>query len=290
MEGRNRIQGALVLLISLMLWLGVGPVLSLLYLSWPRSGEGWLSVLQGYITVHIPFIALFLGLLLGARLIMGIRLGKLLSPRGFRWRYAAQSGLAYLLISILSTICHIGSIEPNGIPFGNRILFIIPVLLLTPMQAIAEETIFRALPARIAYGDTLPDSPLRALPFSVVSGLLFLIPHLGNPEVVLSEEAVLPMLYYFLWGAAAAYLAVETGGFEAPCAMHAVNNLYIALIVNYPDSAMPTEALLIDSTPASSITTLLYALLAFIVIHGLSVWRGYIEEGFRWQGRSRAGS
>ena len=113
---------------------------------------------------------------------------------------------------------------------------------------------------------------------------------LGNPEVVLSEEAVLPMLYYFLWGAAAAYLAVETGGFEAPCAMHAVNNLYIALIVNYPDSAMPTEALLIDSTPASSITTLLYALLAFIVIHGLSVWRGYIEEGFRWQGRSRAGS
>ena len=62
MKGRNRIQGALVLLISLMLWLGVGPVLSLLYLSWPRSGEGWLSVLQGYITVHIPFIALFLGL------------------------------------------------------------------------------------------------------------------------------------------------------------------------------------------------------------------------------------
>lgn len=289
MEGRNRIQGLLVLLISLMLWLGIGPVLSLLYLSWPRSGEGWLGILQGYITVHIPFITLFLGLSLGARLIMGIRFGRLLSPRGFRWRLAAEAGLAYILISVISTISHIGSIEPNGIPLSVRLPFIIPVLLLTPMQAVAEETIFRALPARIAYGDELPGSPLKALPFSAVSGVLFLIPHLGNPEVVLSEEAALPMLYYFLWGAAAAYLAAETGGFEAPCAMHAANNLYIALIVNYPDSAMPTEALLIDSTPESSITTLIYALLAFIIIHGLCAWRGYIDEGFRWQGRSRAG-
>ncbi len=280
----------LVLLISLMLWMGIGPVLSVLYLSWPSSAEGWLGVLQGYITIHIPFITLFLGLLSGCRLIMGIRLGKLLSPEGFRWRYAAEAGLIYLLISVLSTLSHIGNIEINSLPLSQRLAFVIPVLLLTPMQSVSEEIVFRALPARIAYGETLPGSPLKALPFSIVSGLLFLIPHLGNPEITKSEDTVLPMLYYFLWGAAAAYLALETGGFEAPCAMHVANNLYIALIVNYPDSAMPVEALFEDRTPASGIMTLIYALAAFIIIHGLSAWRGYIKEGFRWQGRSRAGS
>ena len=292
MEGRKdpgsstTLQGVLVLLLALLLWLGAGPILSLLYFSWPPSGEGLPGVLQGYITVHIPFLLLFLGLLIGSNLIMKRRLRDILSPRsGFRWRYAAASAAIYLALSILITLTHIGTIRVSNAPLAERLIFILPVLLLTPMQAVSEEIVFRALPARIAYGEELPSSPLMALPFTIIAGLLFLIPHLGNPEVMLSEDALLPMLYYFLWGAMAAYLAMETGGFEAPSAMHAANNLYVALVVNYPGSAMPTEAALIDSTATSSIITLLSAIAAFLIIHAFSAWRGYIREGFRWQGR-----
>lgn len=282
--------GVLVLLLSFVLWMNFGSLAAALFYAWPASRDGILGAIRDYITVHIPFILMFAGLLFGSNAILKTRLRELAGGnKGFRWRLSLETGAIYLALSAALTLLHIQNISPNTAPAYEKLSFLLPVLLLTPMQAVSEEIFFRALPARIIYGSALPLSPLRALPYSAVCGLLFLLPHLWNPEMHVGN-AIIPMIYYFMWGFLAAMLSIATGGFEAATAMHAANNLYIALLVNYPESAMPTEALFIDSTGTSDAATLAAAVAAFIVIYAFSLWRGHIREGFRWQGRKRTRS
>ena len=249
------VMGVIVLLLALVLWLNFGSVLALFFYAWPGGQSGIIGILQPYIAVHIPFILMFMGLWFGSNALLRTKLRELLGASGgFRWGYALKAGLIYLAIAAALTLMRLKNVTVSVAPLQEKLLFIIPVLLLTPMQAVSEELFFRALPARIVYRDTLPETPLRALPLSVISGLLFLIP---------------------------------SGGFEAPCAMHAANNLYIALLVNYPGSAMPTSSLFTDSSGASSISSMISMAAAFILIYLFSLHGGYVREGFRWQGRKQ---
>ena len=275
--------GVLVLLLAMVLWMNFGPLAAILYLSWPFASTGALGVVQDYITIHIPFLLMFLGLLFGANMLLKTKLRELLgSNTGYRWKYSLEVCGIYLLFSIILTLLHVRDVSVTPVPLQEKLLFVIPVLILTPLQATAEEIFFRALPARIVYKDILPDSPLKALPLSVICGFLFLLPHLGNAEVTASSNMIIPIIYYFAWGALAAYLAVATGGFEAPVAMHAMNNLYIALFVNYPDSSMPTSSIFVDSAPISSATTVIASILSFVIIFAFSEKMGYVLDGFKW--------
>ena len=254
-----------------------------------NDGSQWAATFDpttgGVLISAVPEPA-FIGLLFGSNTLLKTRLRDLAgSPKGFRIRYAAEAGVIYLIFSSILTLIHISHVSVNDASLQDRIIFILPVLLLTPLQTVSEEIFFRALPARIVYRDKLPETALKALPYAVICGFLFLLPHLWNPEIQNSQQMLLPMLYYFLWGAMAAFLSVATGGFEASIAMHTANNLYIALVANYPGSAMPTEALLIDSAADSAGSAAIAAVVVFIIIYSYSLWRGYVLEGFRWQGR-----
>ena len=280
------VAGVLVLLLSFVLWMNFGTLFAALFYAWPGSKAGLLADIRGYIAIHIPFCLMFIGLLFGSNALLKTRLRDLAgSPKGFRIRYAAEAGVIYMIFSSILTLVHISHVSVNDASLQDRIIFILPVLLLTPLQTVSEEIFFRALPARIVYRDKLPETALKALPYAVICGFLFLLPHLWNPEIQNSQQMLLPMLYYFLWGAMAAFLSVATGGFEASIAMHTANNLYIALVANYQGSAMPTEALLIDSAADSAGSAAIAAVVVFIIIYSYSLWRGYVLEGFRWQGR-----
>ena len=282
------VAGALVLLLSFVLWMDFGPLFAAFFYAYPGFKDGILGELKDYITIHIPFLTMFLGLLFGSNAILKTKLRDLTgSADGFRLRYCLLSGLIYLLFSALLTLMHCKNVSVNEAAIQEKLVYMIPVLMLTPIQTVSEEIFFRALPARIVYKDKLPDTALKALPYAVICGILFLLPHLCNPEIVMAKEMLGPVLYYFLWGSLAAFLSMATGGFEASIAMHTANNLYIALIANYPGSAMPTEAWLIDSTDSSDITAAISAIAVFMIIYAFSLWRGFIREGFRWQGRTR---
>lgn len=287
----SSIAGLLVLLLAFVLWMCFGPLFAALFYTSEASQYAFFAPIRDYLAIHIPFVLMFLGLLLGSNLILKTKLRELTGGiHGFRWRYAGEAAAIYLIFSIALTLIHFRNVSPSGIPLSERLIFVLPVLMLTPIQTVSEEIFFRTLPARIAYKDKLPDNALSALPYALICGFLFLLPHLGNPEIRNAGSTISPMLYYFIWGSLAAFISAASGGFEASIAMHSANNLYIALIANYPGSAMPTDALLIDSTKISGIETTISAIAVFALIYAYSLLRGYIEKEFIWPRKRKAGN
>lgn len=271
-------RAAALLALALACWLLLGPVCAYAFMSWELFSTPPLDTAGSYLAVHIPYLLLFIVLLGGSRLLLRLPLGRLMSGNSghIRWGYSAGCGLVYLILLLIISFFSRKGIEP-GCKDVTRWLLLLPfVLVCTPIQACSEELVFRVLPARIAFRDTLPESLPRMLPLSLLSGVLFMLPHLMNIEVQVSANAALTLAYYFLWGALAMLLALSSGGFEAPLSIHTVNNLYIALIVNYKDSSMPSESLFINNETPSPLTNLLSAAAIFLVLFLYSWKRGYL--------------
>lgn len=277
----NAVLCVLTLVVALTCWLAIGPVAALvamrLMLSLPESLQG----VAMYIGVHVPYILMFLSLLLSSKFLLKGNLRKLLSGSAgvFRFRFAFQIGAIYLLLMAVISPLASGGVERSGTGLSEYLPFIIPVLILTPLQTISEEVFFRALPARIAYKDRLPESWLESIPLAVISGIIFTIPHLWNAEVTNASSMVIPVLCYFLWGSLAMLLSLATDGFEASTAMHTANNLFIALVINYRGSSMPTQTLLIADS-AGSIATLIETILVFSIIYIICLRSGKCLPGF----------
>ena len=250
-------RGVAVLLLSLISWLVIGPVMMIALSDAPGRNE--------YILMHIPYITLFLSLLIFSRLILGNTLRSMLSGDGsrFRYRFSVECGLIYMIATGILTPLFSGGIARNSIDVGEYLFSSIPVLVLTPMQATAEEVFFRALPKGIVYGDKSPKTLIEALPLIAGSGIVF----------------ALPLLAYFLWGSLAMFISLATDGFEASTAMHIVNNLFIALVINYSGSSMPTEALFTASS-AGSVSTIAETIIVFVIVYLYSWKTGHCRKGF----------
>ena len=243
----------------------------------PEALDAVPSFLRGYLATHIPYLAVFITISIGARL-MHSSICKLISRR-IRVECIAIPAAIYALMLILMDIIYAGSISQTGIGPWVFIVQAAVVIILTPMQAAAEEIFFRAIPLRIAYGERMPERLSRALPFIIFSGVFFLLPHLGNREVE-AAASILPLIYYFSWGALAAFLAIASEGFEATAAMHAVNNIHIALFVNYSSSSMMMEALFINSVLPSDIISIIAVYIVFAATFVALRRTGSIKEGF----------
>lgn len=118
----------------------------------------------------------------------------------------------------------------------NYIPFAILAILLVPIQTSSEELFFR--------GYLVQNMGLKLknpLILSLLSGILFTLPHMANPEV--AENALLVPLFYFFFGAFATFISLRDNGLELALGMHAGNNLFTALFVNATVTALPTPAL-----------------------------------------------
>lgn len=249
-----------MLMLSLFSWLILGPVLSVAYSGIADPS----SFLYSYIRIHIPFIVLFLALWMLSESLMGkglLGIAGITGPRDIAIPFAAQ-------IAVLAAF---SMLEWKDIAFDAFLpLQVIPVIAITSIQAFSEEIVFRALPMRIAYGEELPrDIRHSAVPVAA-SGAVFLIAHLRNQEIALSSDALFPIIYYAFWGASAMALSIRTGSFASSVAMHAANNIYIALAVNYKGSTMPTHALFLSLRSQSDILLLAKAAVSFITVYLVS--------------------
>lgn len=241
--------------------------------------------LRGYIAIHIPYIAAFIIIAAGSGFIH-IPVSELISQR-IRPRSMLIAGAVYAVLLAATDLLYAGSIEPTGVRPAIFLAELAAVLICTPIQAASEELFFRALPCRIGYGKNWPSDAMKAIPFILFSGVLFLLPHLGNREIGAASNALLPAVYYFSWGALAALLGAASGGFEAVIAMHTVNNMHVALIVNYRSSSMMTEALFFNNTLPGDMKSIIAAYIAFAVIYVSLECAGCIKEGFIIHGRKK---
>lgn len=152
-------------------------------------------------------------------------------------------------------------LDPGDVQFsfnpGGFLMFAPAVLVLTPIQTTAEELFFR--------GYLLQMIALLIRNRSVlifISGVLFTVPHLANPEVA---AGLLPMsLYYFAVGGFLTLVTLKSNGLEMAIGVHAATNLFGTLILNYGKSALKTESIFFCSTLEPIASLLFFCFMAAV--------------------------
>lgn len=193
-----------------------------------------------YVALNLSFGMLIVGLLLTVRFVHGRPFRSLVTPaKRLNWRRLWQGfGLWLLLVTLASVVEYLLNPDIYTVVFDARRFFpfAVVVLLLTPMQTTAEELLFRGYLLQ-ATGHLGRNFWILAL----VNGFLFMVPHLGNPE--LAASAILLPLFYFSIGAFFAFITLRDNSAELAIGAHAANNLYSALFANYTNSALQTESI-----------------------------------------------
>lgn len=137
--------------------------------------------------------------------------------------------------------------------------FLIAVLLLTPLQAASEELVFRGY---VMQGLGLLTR--RPAVIAAASSIVFTMPHLMNPEVVQYGVAIMAANYFAI-GMLLAIATLRDGRLELAIGLHAVNNVFLALLANYEGSALETESVFMatELDPVFSLAALVVSAFAF---------------------------
>ena len=180
-------------------------------------------------------------------------------------RFLLFFSLSFLFLALSSLF---EKVAVNEVPLKRKLLSLLFSLLFIPMQTGVEEYLFRVLPVKMI--PSWPEKKPNAFFVSVASGLLFMVPHILNPEARGSGGGW-ALLHYFLWGFLASLSALVSGGFEIPFALHAANNLFVAVAVNYPGSALSSFSFFMAKERTTGaleiIGVLLHFALAFAVFY-----------------------
>jgi membrane protease YdiL (CAAX protease family) len=133
-------------------------------------------------------------------------------------------------------------IYPNRYTFslspGKFVIFGLFALILIPIQASCEELFLRGY---LMQGLGLRIRGIIILP--LVSGLIFGVLHLANPEMSVPSGAWMLGVSYFLVGFFAAVITLLDGGLELALGLHIANNLFTALVANTTVSALASESI-----------------------------------------------
>lgn len=241
---RGRNQGwryllALALILGAWLILGSIPAVGLVIASGTADLDA-LNPLALFLVTMVSFVGLLLGLFLAVRGVHGRPLTSLITAEArVNGKRVAQGALVWLGLAfgmaLVEAWLYPGRYTWDFEP-GPFLTFAGLVVVLVPLQTSAEELLFR--------GYLLQMAGLHwrhPLGLSLLSGVVFMLPHLGNPEVAVNFGLL--ALYYFAFGTFAAWVTLHDGGLELALGLHAANNLFAALGASYPDSALRTPAL-----------------------------------------------
>lgn len=219
-------------------------------------------------TLLVPLIALIPVLFLASRLMQGCGVGLLSSVLGrIRWRWLGHTLLLALIVFTVAFALWIAVDTALGVPFEVRFdhpgipLMLVIVLLLVPLQATAEEYVFRG------YLMQLVGAWLRHPAFAIL---------LPAPLFVLGHG-------YDIWGGlsvgafavVAGWLCWRTGGLEAAISMHIVNNVVIFVLASIG---------LVDGNATEGTPVDLLVQTAIIVVYSLLVIRAADRRGIRRRG------
>jgi len=137
--------------------------------------------------------------------------------------------------SVIESVLFPGSYRLTFNP-DTFFVFAAVALCLTPLQAATEELLFRGY-AMQGLGLLMT----RPAVIAIVSSVIFMLPHLANPEVARHPLLVPPQ--YLVIGLLFAAVTLKDGRLELAIGMHTANNIFSGLIANYEDSVLTTDAL-----------------------------------------------
>jgi membrane protease YdiL (CAAX protease family) len=144
-------------------------------------------------------------------------------------------------------------------------------LALIPLQSATEEIFFRGY-----LNQAFENLTRNKWVAFVITSILFMGVHLANPEALAGAEAgILPIVMssYFFFGFAACLLVWNDDGLESAIGVHAANNVFAAVFVNYENSVLPTPSMFqIEASPAmDSVLTILALSLIVIALYKFKV-------------------
>jgi CAAX protease family protein len=274
-----RYLGGIILI--LFVWLGIGSVATAFLFApfamlkgipidqWSQaaSDPALLGPIPFYLILNIAFFFLFAGIWLVVRVFHERSLRTVVTGRpAIDWRRIRLGFVVWFFMGFLGSLVEF-VIWPGTFSVGLRLSSLIPFIIfallaciVTPIQTTSEELFFRGY---LVQAGTLISRNRFFL--ALMSGLLFALPHALNPEV--AEGFALVMLSYFVLGVFLAWISLKDGTLELAIGLHAANNLFAALVVTYPNSALPTPAI-ISTNHFSPI----YNLVSELVLCALFYW------------------
>jgi uncharacterized protein len=267
-------RSLLAVILILFLWQIVGALPSaVFFLATMLQKQGQISSfampnmdsVAGFMAIMLASVFFLVGIFLSMRFIHRRSMRTLITPaRHLDWGRISQGfGIWFALAAIISLV-------EAGLYPGRYVLTFEPVRLLPfavlamifiPIQTTTEELFFRGY---ILQGVGLHVRNIWVL--SAISGILFGLPHLLNPEA--SVNYPLMGLYYFAFGFALAYITLRDGRLELALGAHAANNLFTVLIANSTISALPSPSIFtINGLDATySVSSALVGMFIFITL------------------------
>jgi len=225
------------LLIGIGIFRGV-PLLDLAQLVLDPSLLGYIPY---YLVLNAGFLFFLFGLWLSVRLIHGRSVLSLVTWRSsVNWRRVGVGFIAWaLLLGVGTLVEYLVSPETFTVTFDASIFipFALLAIIITPLQTTAEELFFRGY--LVQAGSLISR---KWIFLSIWSGVLFALPHFTNPEVAANTGVVL--LTFFVLGAFLTWISLKDGTIELAIGIHAANNLMAGLLVTFPESVLPTPAIL----------------------------------------------
>jgi len=212
-----------------------------------------------YLAISCTFLGLLLGLFIAIRLLHERSFLSLITPaQSIDWQRMGQGFTVYaglLLLLTLGTFLVVPEHIRLSLDIKAFLIFLPVTLILTPMQACAEELLFRGYLMQ-----WLRLLMRNRIVIAIISGILFAAPHLLNPENKI--DAFLMPLNYFVMGLFLTIITLRDNGLELAMGAHSANNLYAFLIVNYEGSVLETPSIFTESMPDPLLSLLIYSVLA----------------------------
>ena len=284
-QGKNNWWRYLLgIILILFLWFIVGGIAAGILLILPLASQGLSSLeltqqveaslrkpsIQTYLIINIQFIFFCFGIFLSMKWLHQRRFLTLVGADAkIRWqRFFQGFGVWFLIQSILFAISFI--LEPDNLELAFKpvqwLILLACALILTPIQTSTEELFFRGY---ILQGlGLITKQPLILM---IINGVLFMLPHLANPEV---QRGFLWMaLYYFAFGVFCTLLTLKDNRLELAFGAHAANNLFVILFVSTKDSVIQVPAIWLAKETGSAESGLIWFLvkcaLFYLIIFGL---------------------
>jgi len=224
-----------------------------------------------FVAVNLSIFMMLAGLALVVKLIHRRALSTLVSPDGrLDWARMRRSAATWVaLMAVVTAAEHALFPERYYFSFNAARFFVfLPlVVLLTPLQCLAEELVFRGYAMQ-----GLGLLTRRPLAIVVLSSLIFTAPHLLNPEAQ-AHGVVIVAASYVTMGMLLATIALRDGRLELAIGVHAVNNVFLGLVANYDGSALMTESLF-TARELDPVYSLVMLIVAAAVFYGWTFRRG----------------
>lgn len=276
----NRILWALSFVVICAFWILLGSTLINIYSKTSylldKNGVFFNTEIYNYIGANIPFLSMWLGFYFCFKYINNIKFSKLINNSGkinlpLFTKTFIFSFIFLIFITVLGAVFNLYTLEFIQNKWKERIILFFITLLLTPLQVVAEEILFRGVLLKIIIKDydrfkNKKHGLALSIIISIIIGLIFIIPHLFNPEVDASFFSAIT--YYFIFGSFATFSIFITNSLEISIAIHLANNFVITFFSTYENSALASIPLFIERNelPIAKYFETFGLILLFIII------------------------